>query len=99
MSSLKATSFGSLRCQVKVKNSGRDSLAVYVKKGRLAMLGLPSIGLRVVSALCICEEEPVPSSHSMHETYFFLIPLEAGSTHLPSIDRQWPPQSYKRISV
>nr|XP_034372442.1 thyroglobulin isoform X2 [Arvicanthis niloticus] len=33
VSSLKATSFGSLRCQVKVKNSGRDSLAVYVKKG------------------------------------------------------------------
>lgn len=50
MDSLKETSFGSLRCQVKVRNSGKDSLAVYVKKGRLAMLGLPLIVFRMVSA-------------------------------------------------
>jgi hypothetical protein len=49
MGSLKATSFGSLRCQVKVRNSGKDSLAVYVKKGRLAMLEHPLIVFRVVS--------------------------------------------------
>lgn len=99
MDSLKETSFGSLRCQVKVRNSGKDSLAVYVKKGRLAMLGLPLIVFRMVSALCFCEEETVPLLHFMHETLFSLIPPEAGSIHLPSADRQWPPSSYKRISV
>lgn len=43
MGSLKATSFESLRCRVKVKNSGKESLAVYVKKGRLVTLELPLI--------------------------------------------------------
>jgi hypothetical protein len=72
---------------------------VYVKKGRLAMLEHPLIVFRVVSEWCVCEEEIDPSPHCMHETLFSLIPPEAGSTHLPSADRQCPPSSYKRISV
>lgn len=35
----KATSFRSLTCQVKVRASGAGSLAVYMKKGKLSMLG------------------------------------------------------------
>lgn len=35
----KATSFRSLTCQVKVRASGAGSLVVYMKKGRLSMLG------------------------------------------------------------
>jgi hypothetical protein len=38
LGSSKATSFGSLTCQVKVRNGDPSSLAVYLKKGRLVRL-------------------------------------------------------------
>ncbi|XP_063565592.1 thyroglobulin isoform X7 [Gorilla gorilla gorilla] len=41
----KATSFGSLRCQVKVRSRGQDSPAVYLKKGAIicGLLSSPSV--------------------------------------------------------
>ncbi|XP_005251095.1 thyroglobulin isoform X5 [Homo sapiens] len=41
----KATSFGSLRCQVKVRSHGQDSPAVYLKKGAIicGLLSSPSV--------------------------------------------------------
>lgn len=39
MGNSKATSFRSLMCQVKVRASGAGSPAVYIKKGRLGVLG------------------------------------------------------------
>lgn len=94
--SLRAASFGRLRCQVKVRNGGKGSLAVYVKKGGLAMPDLPLIvpvrsGFNMTRLLSWRLAAPPP--HLTH-TLFSRIPPEGSSTHLPSADRQWPPSSY-----
>lgn len=45
MGNSKATGFGSLRCQVKVRSGQQDSRAVYLKKGKWGMDGSGLSGL------------------------------------------------------
>lgn len=102
----KATSFGSLRCQVKVRSRGQDSPAVYLKKGRLVRLvGLGPQWLHTVMFgagfqqvhVRRSQTVPLPTPHPQ-SGFSELHPLADSAQHAPQAGTDLP-WDYKDIST